>query len=95
MAEVKKGDRVMTRSGRILTEENAEKLADEIESDREIRWARRRPVGRPSLNGDGITPRVSFRIPSELYEAVQQRANQERRTVSEITREALEKLLAG
>ena len=95
MAKVKKGDRVMTRSGRMLTEEIAEKLADEIESDREISWARRRPVGRPSLNGDGITPRVSFRIPTELYAAVQERANQERRTVSDITREALEKFLAG
>jgi hypothetical protein len=95
MAKVKKEKQFVTRSGQVLTDKVAEKLADEIESDREVRWARRRPVGRPSLNGDGITPRVSFRIPSELYAAVQERANQERRTVSDITREALEKFLAG
>jgi hypothetical protein len=95
MAKVKKEKLPRTRSGRVLTDEVAEKLADEIESDREVRWARRRPVGRPSLDGDGISPRVSFRIPAELYEAVQVRANKERRTVSDITREALEKYLAG
>jgi hypothetical protein len=94
MAKVKKGGRVVTRSGQVLTDEIAEKLADDIESGREVRWARRRPVGRPSLNGDGITPRVSFRIPTGLFEALQERANKERRTVSDITREALEKMLA-
>jgi hypothetical protein len=95
MAKVNKGGRVATRSGQMLTEEIAERLADEIESDREVRWARRRPVGRPSLSGDGITPRVSFRIPSDLFAAVQDRANKERRTGSDITHEALEKFLAG
>jgi hypothetical protein len=95
MAKVKKENQFVTRSGQVLTDEVAEKLADEIESDREVRWARRRPVGRPSLNGDGITLKVSFRIPTALYEELQERANQERRTVSDITREALEKFLAG
>jgi hypothetical protein len=94
MATVKKEKRVMTRSGRMLTDEIAEKLADEVESDREVRWARRRPVGRPSLNGDGITPKVSFRIPTVLYEELQARANKDCRTVSDLTREALEKFLA-
>jgi hypothetical protein len=95
MAKVKKEKPFRTRSGELVTDELAEKWADEIESDREVHWARRRPVGRPSLDGDGISPRVSFRIPAELYEAVQVRANKERRTVSDITREALEKYLAG
>lgn len=95
MAKVKRTDRVMTRSGQMLTDEIAERLADEIESDREVRWARRRPVGRPSLNGDGIAPKVSFRIPTPLYEELQLRANKDRRTVSDLTREALEKFLAG
>jgi hypothetical protein len=94
MAKVNKTGRVATRSGRMLTDEMAEKLADDLETDREVRWARRRPVGSPSLNGDGITPRVSFRVPSELYAAVQKRANKDRRTVSDIIREALERYLA-
>src|SRR6202012_4588850 len=95
MAKVKKEVLPRTRSGEVITDEMAEKWADEIESDREVRWAQRLPVGRPSLNGNGISPRVSFRIPGELYEAVQVRANRERRTVSDITREALEKYLAS
>lgn len=95
MAKVKNEEEFRTRSGAVITDEVAEKIADEVESDRPIRWARRLPVGRPSLNGNGISPRVSFRIPAELYEAVQMRANKERRTVSDITREALEKYLAS
>ncbi|HVW46480.1 MAG TPA: hypothetical protein VHA76_05465, partial [Solirubrobacterales bacterium] len=74
MAKVKKEEEEFrTRSGELITDEVAEKWADEIESDREVRWARRLPVGRPSLNGNGISPRVSFRIPAELYEEVQVR----------------------
>jgi hypothetical protein len=95
MAKVKTEEEFKTRSGQVITDEVAEKIADEIESDRPIRWARRRPVGRPPLDGNGIAPRVSFRIPTELYEELQVRANKERRTVSTITREALEKYLAS
>jgi Ribbon-helix-helix protein, copG family len=95
MAKVKKALPPRTRSGEAITDEVAEKWADEIESDRPIRWARRLPVGRPSLDGDGISPKVSFRVPSGLYDELQARANQERRTCSDITREALEKYLAG
>jgi len=93
MAKVKSEEAFITPSGEEITEEMAEKIADEVESDDEVVWARRIFVGRPSLDGKGISPRVSFRIPTELHEAVQVRANKERRTVSDITREALEKLL--
>jgi hypothetical protein len=93
MAKVKKPKLPRTWSGKVLTDEVAEKLADEIESDREVRWERRRPVGHPSLDGDGVSPRVSLRIPAELHAAVQARANEDRRTVSDITGEALERFL--
>jgi hypothetical protein len=95
MATVKKEKVPRTPSGEVITDELAEKWADEIESEQPVRWARRLPVGRPSLNGNGISPKVSFRIPTALYEELQARANQERRTCSEITREALEKYLAS
>jgi len=94
MAKVKKEALPRTRSGEVITDEMTEKWADEIETEREVRWARRRPVGRPSLNGDGISPKVSLRIPSDLHERLQTRANKERRTVSDIAREAFEKYLA-
>jgi hypothetical protein len=93
MAKMKKQRLPRTWSGKVLTDEIAERLADEIESGDEVRWARRRPVNRPTTEGDGIPSRVSFRIPTDLYRAVQVRANKERRTVSDLAREALEKLL--
>ncbi len=93
MAKVKAKKPPRTWSGKVLTDEVADQLADEIESDREVKWARRRPVGRPSLEGNGVSPRVSFRIPAELNAALQARANAERRTASDITREALERYL--
>jgi hypothetical protein len=93
MADVKKEKTWILESGEVFTEEMAEKMADEIESEDEVVWTRRILVGRPSLDGSGISPKVSFRIPTELYESVQVLANKERRTVSEITREALENYL--
>jgi hypothetical protein len=95
MAKVKKEKLPRTWSGKAITDEVADQLADEIESDREVRWARRIPVGRPSLDGNGVSPRVSFRIPDGLHKSVQARANEEHRTVSDITREALESYLAS
>lgn len=93
MAKMKKPRLPRTWSGKVLTDEIAERLADELESGDEVRWARRRPVGRPTAEGDGVPPRVSFRLPTDLYRAVQVRANKERCTVSDVTREALEKLM--
>jgi Ribbon-helix-helix protein, copG family len=95
MAKIGKKEPFITPSGEEITEEEAEKIADEVESEDEVVWVRRIILGRPSLDGKGISPKVSFRIPTELYEEVQVRANKERRTVSDITREALEKFLKG
>jgi hypothetical protein len=93
MAKMKKPRLPRTWSGKVLTDEIAERIADEIESTGEVRWARRRPVGRPPAEGDGVPLRVNFRIQTDLYRAIQVRANDERRTVSDVTREALEKLM--
>jgi hypothetical protein len=92
MAEVKG---VRLKSGQILTEEDAERIADEIESDKPIVFTAIRPVGRPSLDGNGTSPRLSFRIPRDLYDAAAARAVEEERTVSAIAREALEKFLVS
>jgi hypothetical protein len=91
MAEVE-GFRL--KSGKVLTEEDTERIADEIESDEPIVFTAMRPVGRPSLDGNGTSPRLSFRIPQELYDAAGERAIEEERTVSAVAREALEKFLA-
>jgi hypothetical protein len=93
MAKVKAKE-FRTKSGLVITDEVAERLADEIESDEEFEWARKRPVGRPSLDGSGTSPRVSFRVPQDLYDSAAERAISEERTVSAVAREALEKYLA-
>lgn len=91
MAEV---DGFRLASGKILTEEDAERIADEIESDEPVVFTGIRLVGRPSLEGSGISPRLSFRVPRNLYDAAAERAIKEERTVSALAREALEKYLA-
>jgi hypothetical protein len=84
-----------TASGEVLTENDIEKIADEIESDEPVVFTAVRPVGRPSLDGNGASPRVSFRIPTDLYAAAAERAIEEERTVSALAREALERYLAS
>jgi hypothetical protein len=94
MAKVKSKE-FRTKSGLVITDEVAERLADEVEKEEEYEWTRKRPVGRPSLDGSGTSPRVDFRVPKELYDAAAERAISEERTVSAVAREALEKYLAG
>jgi hypothetical protein len=94
MAKVK-GRVIRTESGEELTEEDIEKIADEIESDAPVVFTAMRRVGRPSLDGNGKSPKVSFRVPRELWDAAMERAIEEERTVSAVAREALEKYLAG
>jgi hypothetical protein len=92
MAEV---DGFRLASGKILTEEDAERIADEVESEKPVVFTGIRLVGRPSLDGNGTSPRLSFRIPRDLYDAAAERAIAEERTVSAVARDALEKYLAG
>ena len=94
MADLKEKT-ITTATGEVLTEEDIEKIADEIESDAPVVLAAMRPVGRPSLDGNGTSPRLSFRVPRELWDAAAERAISEERTVSAVAREALEKYLAG
>jgi len=86
---------VTTATGEVLTEEDIERIADEVESDAPVSFEAMRPVGRPSLDGSGTSPRLSFRVPRELWDAAAERAISEERTVSAVAREALERYLAG
>ncbi len=78
---------VLDGDGQRITEQRATEIAEET-----LRAVR---PGRPSLSGqgEGGSPRVSFRIPEQLQIRVEQRAAQEGRPVSEIAREALERNL--
>jgi hypothetical protein len=94
MATKLNDDLPRTKSGRVITDQVADQIADEVESEEEFVWIRKRPVGRPSLEGNGASPRVSFRVGADLYKAATERAIEEERTVSALAREALEKYLA-
>lgn len=90
MARVKKtGKYPRTKSGVEITPEIADALADEAERGYDLSKAERRFVGRPSLSGNGTSPRMSFRITPELYLAMERRAESEGRSVSDLAREAV------
>ncbi len=80
------------RNGQVLTEEMIEALAREAEAGLDPASTRPRRVGRPSL-GEGISPRVQFRVDTTTYEALLARAQAEDRGVGEIARAALERCL--
>jgi hypothetical protein len=100
MAKVKKteggDDEVLgvTRGGTVITEELAEQWAEEIEQNPpDPSILERRYVGRPSLSEAGRSPRVSFRVPMDIYKAAWKRADKEGRSLSSLAREALERYL--
>ena len=90
MSKVKRtGKYPKTKSGLEITPEIADELADEAERGYDLSKAKRRFVGRPSLSGNGTSPRMSFRITPELYLALEERAENEGRSVSDLAREAV------
>jgi hypothetical protein len=78
-----------SHSGVEITDEIAQRLADEAEAGYDLTGAKR--VGRRSLGGTtGTSPRVNFRMTAELQSRAQARAEREGKSVSEIARDALE-----
>lgn len=76
------------KDGRTMTEADAVRLAEEIETGFDPATATR--VGRPSLaGGDGASPRVNFRMTDELHRRAVQRAEREGKSLSELARDAL------
>ena len=86
--------RWVTDSGRVITEEVAEEMAEEIEKNPpDPATLKRRYVGRPSLGPNGLSPRVSFRVPPDLYKAAWARADKEGKSLSELAREAFNRYI--
>lgn len=84
----------VTSSGMVLTEEIAEQWAEEIEKNPpDPSKLERRYVGRPSLGAAGPSPRVSFRVPPDLYKAAWARADKEKRSLSDLAREAFNRYM--
>ncbi|MGN6586457.1 MAG: hypothetical protein ACTHKT_03165 [Solirubrobacterales bacterium] len=86
----------VTHGGTVITEELAEQWAEEIEKNPpDPSKLERRYVGRPSLSEVGRSPRVSFRVPMDLYKAAWKRADEEGRSLSSLAREAFERYLGS
>lgn len=84
----------VTRSGTVITEELAEQWAEEFEKNPpDPSTLERRYVGRPSLGAAGLSPRVSFRVPPDLYKAAWARADKEGRSLSDLAREAFNRYM--
>ena len=87
---VKDEDLIPIPSGQPITEGFAEELADEAERGyADIHNWERVYRGRPSLSGKGSSPKVSFRITPALSSALERKAAEEEKTVSEVAREAI------
>jgi len=83
-----------TRSGRVLSDDDIEALADEAEREPDLEALKRRKRGRPLL-GSGPAEVVPVRLDPELKTAVEGRAASEHTSTSEIIREALRRYLGA
>ena len=79
--------------GTKLTPEVLEELVAEAERGYDLSKGTIVQVGRPSLSDSGESPRISLRVPEDLYEAAQGRADREERSVSDLAREALRRFI--
>jgi hypothetical protein len=80
-----------SKSGRELTDEVLERMASEAEAGLDVTKLRRRP-GRPAM-GSGPAESLPVRLDPELRQALDERAEAENTTASDIVREALRRYL--
>jgi hypothetical protein len=84
----------VTRSGMVITEKVAAEMAEDFEKNPpDLSTWERRYVGRPSLGPNGLSPRVSFRVPPDLHKAAWARADKEGRSLSDLAREAFNRYM--
>jgi hypothetical protein len=93
MGKLDGGNYPRLADGTVLTPEVLDELAEEAERGYDISKATIVRTGRPSLSDSGESPRLNFRVPGDLFEAAQLRADQEERSVSDLAREALRRFV--
>ena len=81
-----------TKTGKVLSDADIEALADEAERGYDVEALKTRRRGRPML-GAAPSEVVAVRLDPDLKHAVEQRAEAEHTTTSEIIREALRRFL--
>jgi hypothetical protein len=99
MAKVKKQRKLkdgewVTKSGTVVTPEVEERWTKECEEDFDLSTFTRVRVGRPPLDGERVSERITIRVPPDLFDAAQEKAAKERRSISNLTREALQRYVA-
>lgn len=100
MAKVKKRPKLkdgewVTRGGTVVTPEVEERWSEECEEGFDLStWTTVR-VGRPPLDGERVSQRITIRIPPDLFEAAHAKAEKEHRSISHLTREALRRYVEG
>jgi predicted HicB family RNase H-like nuclease len=74
-----------------ITPEAEERLSREFEEGFDLStWTTVR-VGRPPLDGERVSERITIRVPPDLHDAAKAKAEREKRSISNLTREALER----
>lgn len=82
-----------TKTGRLLTDEDLDALAQEVEeTDYDVGELKKRRRGRPTM-GSGPADVVPVRIDPELKALIEARAEADHTTTSEVIREALRRFL--
>ena len=94
MGRVKNERQLKTPSGKVLTPDVIDSLAAEAERGYDLSKAKR-VVGRPSLGEAGTSPRLSFRLAPDVYDAARRRAGEDGISVSELAREAIARYIAS
>ncbi|MBS1680021.1 MAG: ribbon-helix-helix protein, CopG family [Actinobacteria bacterium] len=100
MANVKKNRKLkdgewVTRGGTVVTPEMEERWSKEFEEGFDLStWTTVR-VGRPPLDGVRVSERITIRVPPDLYDAAKAKAEKEKRSISNLTREALQRYVEG
>ncbi len=82
----------MTKTGRVLSDDDIEAMADDVAGDIDVDTLKPRRRGRPPLEG-GPADVVPVRLDSGLRAAVETRATSDQTTTSEVIREALRRYL--
>jgi hypothetical protein len=81
-----------TASGKPITDELVEQLADKAEAGHDVDETLRRRGGRPPI-GSAAASVESVRLDPELRQALARRAERDRETTSSVIRKALRKYL--
>lgn len=79
---------IAKETGLEITEEDTAALAAEAEAGYDLSLATEVRVGRPAME-EGTAPRLTVRLPRSVYQAAQERAAREGRSLSDLAREAI------